>query len=258
MSCPVRNAAARQNTIPGRKKATSHASRPPSRSIPVKPSTDIAALWATTSAQCPRSGAARAGWRVRQPHPHLLAHEFQILASNGASQPALWPVLPALAGTGGHHAGQISQRRLPDTSPFGHEVLFAGFPDGGQAGPTRRLTEPTAPARPHGRCLQTGGVRQPHPHLLAHVFQMTGFTWEYFGLRVDFGYRAAQKTPRSPNPPDIVHHRTLAPYGTQVPAPPEDDRSGLPRPAPGTWLPDGARRGLPSATLIRAGSSLRS
>jgi hypothetical protein len=195
MSCPVRNAAARQNTIPGRKKATSHASRPPSRSIPVKPSTDIAALWATTSAQCPRSGAARAGWRVRQPHPHLLAHEFQILASNGASQPALWPVLPALAGTGGHHAGQISQRRLPDTSPFGHEVLFAGFPDGGQAGPTRRLTEPTAPARPHGRCLQTGGVRQPHPHLLAHVFQMTGFTWEYFGLRVDFGYRAAQKRP---------------------------------------------------------------
>jgi hypothetical protein len=147
MSCPVRNAAARQNTIPGRKKATSHASRPPSRSIPVKPSTDIAALWATTSAQCPRSGAARAGWRVRQPHPHLLAHEFQILASNGASQPALWPVLPALAGTGGHHAGQISQRRLPDTSPFGHEVLFAGFPDGGQAGPTRRLTEPTAPVR---------------------------------------------------------------------------------------------------------------
>jgi hypothetical protein len=30
--------------------------------------------------------------------------------------------------------------------------------------------------RTGGRSMQTGGVRQPHPHLLAHAFQMTGFT----------------------------------------------------------------------------------
>ena len=65
-----------------------------------------------------------------------------------------------------------------------------------------------------GRSMHTGGPRQPHPHLLAHVFQMTGFTWEHLGSREDFGYRDAQKTPRSPDPPEHGHHKTLVPHGT--------------------------------------------
>jgi hypothetical protein len=62
--------------------------------------------------------------------------------------------------------------------------------------------------------METGGDHLPHPHLLAHVFQMTGFTWEYLGLREDFGYRDAQKTPRSPDTPEHEHHKKLAPHGT--------------------------------------------
>jgi hypothetical protein len=57
-------------------------------------------------------------------------------------------------------------------------------------------------ARTGGRSMQTGGVRQPHPHLLAHVFQITGFTWEDLGFRVDFVHWDAQKTPSSPNTPE--------------------------------------------------------
>jgi hypothetical protein len=59
----------------------------------------------------------------------------------------------------------------------------------------------TAPARAGAPC-RLAGVRQPHPHLLAHVFQMTGFTWEDLGLREDFVHPGAQRTPRSPNAPE--------------------------------------------------------
>jgi len=57
-------------------------------------------------------------------------------------------------------------------------------------------------ARTAGAPCRLAGVRQPHPHLLAHVFQMIGFTWEYLGLSEDFGCGDAQKTPRSPNAPE--------------------------------------------------------
>ena len=85
----------------------------------------------------------------------------------------------------------------------------------------------TVPARA-GAPMETGGDHLPHPHLLAHVFQMTGFTWEYLGSREDFGYRDAQKTPRSPNTPEHGHHKKLVPHGTHRDLPPEYDRSGPP------------------------------
>jgi hypothetical protein len=67
--------------------------------------------------------------------------------------------------------------------------------------------------------VQAGGARQPHPHLLAHEFHMNGFNWEYFGLREDRGYRDAQKTPRSQNPPRYgVPQRARASGHPQVPA----------------------------------------
>jgi hypothetical protein len=68
----------------------------------------------------------------------------------------------------------------------------------------RNLREAAAPAHNFctvGRCVQTGGANQPHPYLLAHVFQIAGFNWEYLGSREDLGYRDAQKTPRSTNTP---------------------------------------------------------
>ena len=55
----------------------------------------------------PVSGAVRAGWRLSNPHPYLLAHEFQILASSGDFQAARWTVVPAPAGTMCRHAGKI-------------------------------------------------------------------------------------------------------------------------------------------------------
>jgi hypothetical protein len=63
---------------------------------------------------------------------------------------------------------------------------------------------PESAQRPYGRALHAdwrGSVR-PHPHLLAHVFQMTGFTVEYLGLREDLVHRDAQKSPSSPNAPE--------------------------------------------------------
>ena len=44
---------------------------------------------------------------IPEPHPHLLAHEFQIPASNGDFQSKRWTVVSAIAGTMCHHAGQI-------------------------------------------------------------------------------------------------------------------------------------------------------
>jgi hypothetical protein len=56
---------------------------------------------------------------VPEPHRHLHAHEFQISSSSGDFQPARWPVVPAPAGTGGHHAGRIRQHRLPEVPSLG-------------------------------------------------------------------------------------------------------------------------------------------
>jgi hypothetical protein len=106
--------------------------------------------------------------------------------------------------------------------------------------------------------VQAGKARQPNPHLLAHEFQMTGFTWEHSGSREDFGYRDAQKTPRSQNPPRYeVPRRARASRQPQVPAPRPGMTAAPSWPVPGTCLHNGAWRCLPSATLIRAGSSLR-
>jgi hypothetical protein len=71
----------------------------------------------------------------------------------------------------------------------------------------------TAPARA-GAPWRLAGAHLPHPHPLDHVFQMTGFIGEYSGLRVDFWYSGTQKTPRSPNPPEHGHRKTLVPHGT--------------------------------------------
>jgi hypothetical protein len=43
--------------------------------------------------------------------------------------------------------------------------------------------------------------RQPHPHLIAHEFQITGFSWEYSGFVESFVHYGAHKSPRSPNLP---------------------------------------------------------
>jgi hypothetical protein len=44
---------------------------------------------------------------IPEPHPHLHAHEFQIPAPYGDFQSTQWTVVPAIAGTMCHHAGQI-------------------------------------------------------------------------------------------------------------------------------------------------------
>jgi hypothetical protein len=75
------------------------------------------ALGTTAFAQCPGRALPVQDRGVIRPHPHLHAHEVQILASNGHFQPARWTVVPALAGTMCRHAGKIRQQRLPDP-PF--------------------------------------------------------------------------------------------------------------------------------------------
>jgi hypothetical protein len=37
---------------------------------------------------------------------------------------------------------------------------------------------------------------------------------EHLGLQEDFVHPDAQKTPRSPNPPEHGHQKTLVPHGT--------------------------------------------
>jgi hypothetical protein len=111
-----------------------------------------------------------------------------------------------------------------------------------------------------GRALrvQAGRPRQPHPHLLTHEFQPTGFTREYSGSGEDFGHWAAQKTPRSQNPPRYdAPRRARASRQPQIPAPRPGMTAAPSSPVPGIRLHDGARRCPPSATLIRAGSLLR-
>jgi hypothetical protein len=121
--------------------------------------------------------------------------------------------------TSGHHASDLTRNDLP-ASFGGGSGLEGGSGGAGHTGSAQR---------PHGRALRADWREpQPHPHLLAHVFQMTGFTGEYSGLVEPFVHPGAQKTPRSPNTPSIVHHRTLVPHGTQVPAPPESGLSGPP------------------------------
>jgi hypothetical protein len=98
-------------------------------------------------------------------------------------------------------------------------------------------------ARTGRRALRgpSGGPRQPHPHLLAHEFQMTGFTWEYSGLREDFGYRDAQKTPRSQNPPRRgVPRRARVSGHPQVPVSRRGMTAAAWGAAPGACTPDGA------------------
>jgi len=101
--------------------------------------------------------------------------------------------------------------------------------------------------------METGGYRQPHHHLLAHVFQMTGFTWEYLGSREDFGYRDAQKTPRSPDTPEHGHHRTLVPHGTHRDLPCPAMRQNRVAAAPGLPLFMGIRSGLTVPDRVRPG-----
>jgi hypothetical protein len=212
----------------------------------------------SASAQCPvRALRVRRMAALRMSHPHLLAHEFQILASSGDFQPARWTVAPAPAGTMCHHAGKIRQRQLLD-APFLRALgMFWPFPDRVRPGPARvadRTSEPGrrldrepprgsvftvdmwhgGPSHPHsaraaGPCAQPGETRQPHPHLLAHEFQKTCFIWEYSGFREEFGYQDAQSTPRSPNPPRYeVPRRARAARQPQVPAPaPGNDRKTI-------------------------------
>jgi hypothetical protein len=83
-------------------------------------------------------------------------------------------------------------------------------------------------AAPAGkRSVQTGGIRQPHPHLHAHVFQITGFTREDIGFVETFVHPGAPNPPPSPNTPEPVHRRALVPHGTHryVPPPGSDLRT---------------------------------
>ena len=64
------------------------------------------------------------------------------------------------------------------------------------------------------RYEQADGNPQSHPHLLAHAFQMTKFTWEYLGFREYFVHPGAQKTPRNLNTPEHGHRRTLVRHGS--------------------------------------------
>jgi len=126
-----------------------------------------------------------------------------------------------------------------DTHSGAQSRLFGGR--SGLGGRSGVLGHTGSAQRPHGRALRADWrVRQPHDHLLAHVFQMTGFTWEHLGSRVDFGYGDAQKTPRSPNTPDIAHRRARVPHGTHRDLPrrrmTSQDRHD------GTCLPGRARR----------------
>jgi hypothetical protein len=87
---------------------------------------------------------------------------------------------------------------------------------------------------------------------------MTGFTWEYLGLREEFVHEDAQKTPRSPNPPGTVHHGALVPHGTHryLPPPEHDLKDHHDRYLTRACLaaPGDAYR---QATLIRPGSPPR-
>jgi hypothetical protein len=108
--------------------------------------------------QCPRSGAAWAGWGP-QPHTHLLAREFRIPVSKGDFQAARWTVMPAPAGTTGHHAGQLWVAATPGCTPF-MDIKYCLTVSGMVSGPDQRgwLTEPQSPtiasivSRRAGRC----------------------------------------------------------------------------------------------------------
>jgi hypothetical protein len=115
------------------------------------------------------------------------------------------------------------------------------------------------PSPPRSASAARTGWRGPsiYPHLLAHEFQMTGFAWEYLVLRQDLGYRGAQTAPGSLNPPRYeAPRRARASRQPRVPATPPGHAAA---PLAGTWhvLPEGAWSFSPSATLIRAGTSLR-
>jgi hypothetical protein len=87
--------------------------------------------------------------------------------------------------------------------------------------------------------------------------RMPGLSGVYWGSREDFVHPAAQKTPQSPNPPDIVHHRALVPHGThrrRLPPWPENDRGTITA-GTGTRWPNGARRCVPPATVTSAAPS---
>src|SRR5580704_8452121 len=104
-------------------------------------------------------------------------------------------------------------------------------------------------ARTGGRSVQTVGVRQPHDHLLAHVFQIADFMWEYLGSREDLGTGMHKTLPGARMHPSTPHHSTLVPRGThKYLPPPGNDPSGPSWPVPDTCLPDGARRCTSSAT----------
>jgi hypothetical protein len=102
--------------------------------------------------------------------------------------------------------------------------------------------------------VQAGGARQPHPHLFAHEFHMNGFTWEYFGLLEDRGYRDAQKNSPKPESSPIrgttARSRIRAPTGTRLPPGPAPGSSAsqriLPRLGPRHSTASAARRTKPS------------
>jgi hypothetical protein len=83
--------------------------------------------------QCPRSGAARAGWRPPDPHPYLLARDFRIVAANRAFKPAGRTVAPA--GPAGMRAQRACMRPVfpsvfPSTpsTPSTPSAAWAGPP----------------------------------------------------------------------------------------------------------------------------------
>ena len=87
--------------------------------------------------------------------------------------------------------GAVPRRLTGPVSPFpfrwprNARNLRGGFGLHGGSGASGTIT---SAQWPHGRARAGCRAPQPHPHLLAHEFKMTDFSWEYFGLREDFGY----------------------------------------------------------------------
>ena len=88
-----------------------------------------------------------------------------------------------------------------------------------EPGSATMFARPAAPRTGWVLRVRTGVTRQPHPHLHAHEFQMTDFSWEYLGSPEDLVHWGAQRTPRSQNPPRYdVPRRARAPRRTRLPA----------------------------------------
>jgi hypothetical protein len=159
--------------------------------------------------------AARAG-RRRAPEPRSAA------ALGFVAAPISEPVPPSASyGTPATHPSRLPpipsrhlrrpDRRSPQCPFCGIHWPISAVDRGLAADWVYWGTPDPHSARTGGGSGQTGGNLQPHPHLLAHVFQMTSFTGEHSGLREGFAHPAAK------NSPEPGYSRTRAPQDARAP-----------------------------------------